>query len=314
MAPLAIAIVAHALAGAALPAAPVTSVAEAGRSIPARLETCAARLDSERDIGLGRVLAACPEIESSFADAALRPWLPADWREHAEDLSAGSLRELAALLREGRRASASAPPDRALLAEILAENAGQAGDEASLWRRFLRWLRASVGLDAVPPEAPPSDGPLASGRAAAFWTVLGYVAFAFSMAFALWIVRGELRAFVSSRRRAAAPEPSPDVPAVRAVAALEHAAPLAERPGLLLRRLTALLAGRPGLLRIEAWTVPELLAARPFADGERMAQLAQLARVAEAVRYSPAAPDAARLREATLAGEALVRALEESSP
>jgi hypothetical protein len=311
-----IAVAACALAAGGAWSALAAPAPGADRSVPALLDACAARLDAERDIGVARVLAACPEVERAFADGAVRPWLPTDWRRHGEDLSAGSLRELASLLRETRAAPAGAPPDPALLAQVLAGNAASADDDVGAWRRFLRWLRAAAGLGSAGPQ----DGRFADwlrsgGRAETFWTLAGYVAFALALAFSAWIVRGELRALGFGRRGGGPLEPSSPGAVPPAAPGVDHAAaPLAERPGLLLRRLAAALAARQGLLRSEAWTVDELLAARPFADDERARQLTMLARVAESARYAAEAPDTATLREATLAGETLCRAVEQAAP
>lgn len=294
-------------------AAPGTA---AGRSIPALLEACAARLDGERDIGIARVFVVCPEVERAFADPVVRSWLPVGWRSHGEDLSAGSLRELAALLREAEVAPAGRMPDRALLAPILAEYAGRAGDGTGPWGRFLRWLRSIASRSSA--DAPATQLPdwLGSGsRAERFWTATGYVVFMIALGFVVWIARGELEALGRVWRRAGAQGRPPGGSAALAAPTAESAAaPLAERPGLLLRRVVAALVAQPGLVRAEACTVGELLAARPFADDERAAQLALLASVAEAVRFSPQMPDAATLRAATAAGEALCRQLAEPAP
>ncbi len=279
---------------------------------PALLEACAARLDGERDIGLARVLAVCPEIERAFADRRVQAWLPGGWRSHGEDFSAGSLRELATLLREAEVAPAGRAPDPALLARILAEHSERAGDDTGPWRRFLRWLRSIASRARADTADAPLDDWLQSGsRAESFWTVSGYVAFVVALAFVALIALGELRARGRVGRRAGAHGgPTAAAAAPAATAADLASVPLAERPGLLLRRIVAALVARPELARGEACTVGELLAARPFADAERAAQLVLLARVAEAVRFSPELPDAATLRAATVAGESLCRGLE----
>ncbi len=296
-----------ALGVAALLHTPVAPCAEAPQPIPALLEACAARLEVERDIGVERVFAACPQVEGAFGADGVRPWLPIDWRTHGEELSADSLRALASLLRELGATPARDRPDPRLLAQVLAESVVESGAGDGFWRRLLRWLRTVATASAADAQSRPfTDWLRAGNRAEIFWTVTGYVALLLALVFAAWIVRGELRMLRFGRRAPAAAAAAPLLAALPADAEFDLAgAPLAERPALLLRRLTATLAVQPGLLRTDAWTVDELLASRPFADRERSAQLELLARVAEAVRYAPRVPDEATLRAATLAGESL---------
>lgn len=289
-----------------------TADAAAERSAAAVLEACAARLDVERDIGVARVFDACPEVASAFESELVRPWLPLEWRTHGEDLSAGSLRELASLLREAQAAPAGGTaPDRALLAAVIAENSHWSRAGPGLWQRMLAWLRATAGRTPSEPQGVAFVDWLRSVEGAQrFWTLTGYAAFALTLLFALWVIGGELRALRKALRRTASAATAFSATFGRAAAPVDaNDVPLVERPSLLLARVVAALAERAGLLRSEAQTVDELLAAHPFADVERAARLALLARVAEAVRYAPAPPDAQTLREATRAGESLLDAV-----
>ncbi len=89
------------------------------------------------------------------------------------------------------------------------------------------------------------------------------------------------------------------------------ALPLRERPGRLLRSVAAELEARGALARSAAATSRQILRAALQADAGQQAQLRELSRAADAVRYAPEPPDAATLERASAAGAALLATLRE---
>jgi hypothetical protein len=62
------------------------------------IEACTQRLDPQVDIGYDRISARCPDLARTLERSELEQWLPAGWKEARNNLSAGSLRELRAVV------------------------------------------------------------------------------------------------------------------------------------------------------------------------------------------------------------------------
>src|SRR5919109_130952 len=108
----------------------------------AALEACRARLDPRTDIGFERIAARCPDLKSALESAPWYALLPGDLEQRRNDISAESLRELAALVRASQgETTARAAPDVKRLAPVL-EGLGEQGEEgATRWERFKRWMQ-----------------------------------------------------------------------------------------------------------------------------------------------------------------------------
>ena len=74
------------------------AAARSAHELLERLDACAARLDHDLDVGYERVAARCPELAGELTHSAWAAWLPADWNQPRNQLSAQGLTELHTLL------------------------------------------------------------------------------------------------------------------------------------------------------------------------------------------------------------------------
>jgi hypothetical protein len=266
------------------------------------LEGCRARLDARVDIGIERVRRRCPELLPALESAPWRDLLPSTLGERREDVTAESLRALATLVRHASDPGArGVTPDRQALAPVL-EKLGEKGKQgATRWERFTRWLKEKYTergkndeagwLEKLARQLRTSEG------VARAITYLGY---ALVLGVVLFVVWAELRAagFLGGRRRAER-RAGPAAEWRRRLALTDVlAAPLAERPGMLLRLLGEALARAQRLPPAEGLTAAALVKqARLDADEERVA-LARVAGTAERVRYAAQAPGEPAIEEA----------------
>jgi hypothetical protein len=291
------------------------------------LDACRAKLDARRDIGLERIVRRCPELLPALQAATWNELLPQGMRkggpgpdERRDDISAESLRELGELVR-GVHASSTSPtrrsaPDTDKLAPVLAGLGEQGQQGASRWERLKRWLQDT--LDQREDEADEKSllGDLGqkfdtSEGVAEVITYTGYGLVFLLVCFVIW---SELRAaglFGGARRgaRAAATEWRR-----RLLLADVLAAPLAERPGLLLKLLGEALTRSHRLPAADGLTAGALVRqARLDSQAER-AGLERVAATAEAVRYGPRTPDPQDLEGAVSAARALLDKLAARKP
>jgi hypothetical protein len=276
------------------------------------LEACRARLDPRRDVGLARIEKRCPELLPALERAAWSPLLPQGMRERRDEVSADSLRELGELVRGLRGAAATrAAPDPARLAPVLAELGEQGQQGATRWERFKRWLQDK--LERREKEESDEKSLLAdlgeefetSEGVARLITYTGYGLLALLVLFVVW---SELRAAGllggPPREGARAAEAAAWRRRLQLADVLD--APLAERPGLLLKLLGETLTRAHRLPAANGLTASALVRrARLDSDAER-AELEQLATAAEAVRYAPRAPEPERLEGAVTAARSLL--------
>ncbi len=261
------------------------------------LDECGARLDPRVDVGIERVRRRCPELLPALERAEWRRLLPASFGTRREDVSAAGLRALAELVRAARAApapaAAAAPaPDRLALAPVLAELGEKGQEGVSRWERFKRWLREKFDTRAKHDEegwferwarhARTSEG------VAEALTYLGYGLLA---AMVFTVVWAELRAaglLGGTHRGTARANPAAEWRR-RLMLADVLAAPLAERPGMLLRLLGEALTRAHRLPAADGMTAAAMVRRAQLDDGER-AELERVARTAEAVRYGSARP------------------------
>jgi len=275
------------------------------------LDACRARLDARSDVGMERIEKRCPELMPALQGAPWSKLLPNGMRDRRDEVSAESLRELGELVRDANRAVAKRPaPASDKLAPVLA-GLGEKGQQgATRWERFKRWLQEKLErreeeeddekslLDEIGRGFETSEG------IARLITYLGYGLVALLVMFVIWT---ELRAaglfggVVRNARAARATEWRR-----RLLLADVMAAPLAERPGLLLKLLGEALTRANRLPAADGLTATTLVRrAQLDSDAER-AELAQVAAAAEAVRYAPSPPAPERLEGAVGSARALL--------
>jgi hypothetical protein len=274
------------------------------------VEACQARLDPVADIGIERIQRRCPELLPALDHARWRGLLPQHLRERREDLSAASLRALAELVRHANDgAPRGAQPVLPRLAPVLAElgDTGQQG--ATRWERFKRWLKESFEDRKKDDEQSPLEQwshqfRTSEGVARAF-TYLGY---AMVMALVLFVIWSELKAaglFGAARRAARRANPAAEWRR-RLMLADVMAAPLAERPGMLLRLLGEALTRAHRLPAAEGMTAGAI-ARRAELEGEAdRAALAQLAVTSDEIRYADRRPPDSALENTVSAARALL--------
>jgi hypothetical protein len=257
------------------------------------VEACRAKLDVRVDVGIERVRRRCPDLLPALAKAPWRALLPAALGERREEISAESLRALAELVRRAADSGAQREaPDRKDLDPVLAALGDQGQQGATRWERFKRWLKQTLEsrpdektgwLDQWVRQFRTSEG---VARAAT------YVGYALVVLLVLFVIWQELRAaglWGGLRRAARRGDPAS---AWRRRLMLEDvlAAPLAERPGMLLKLLGEALSRNQRLPAAAGLTAAAIVRqARLDADSDREA-LARVARTSEQVRYGAQSP------------------------
>jgi hypothetical protein len=272
------------------------------------VEACRARLDARIDVGIERVRKRCPDLLPALEKAPWRNLLPSTLGERREEISAQSLRALEELVTHAMVAAPRrAAPDAQALAPVLAELGERGQQGATRWERFKRWLKKK--LDDRPDD---EGGWLAKWARqirgdAGIAEIITYVGYALVVALTLFVVWQELRAAgLWSARRAA----QRDGPAAqwrrRLMLADVLAAPLAERPGMLLRLLGEALARAHRLPAAEGLTAAAIVRrARLDAESDREA-LALVARTADQLRYAPRPPEEPLIEGAVSAARELL--------
>ena len=223
------------------------------------VEACRARLDAAIDVGIERIAEALPGAAAGAGERALaRPAAAARLRERREEISAESLRALAELVRHARTPARSAATRRHATTStpVLAELGEQGQQGATRWERFKRWLKQKLENRKDDDEAGwlekwSRQFQTSEGVAQAI-TYMGYALVGVLVLFVIW---SELRAaglLGGVRRARGAPSPAARMAPAAACSRMSLAAPLAERPGMLLRLLgealtrAAAAAGRRG--------------------------------------------------------------------
>lgn len=261
------------------------------------VDACRAKLDSRSDLGLERVQRRCPDLLPALERAPWRELLPKTLRQ--EDISADSLRALSELIRNSQPAPAPTRLDDGELSRALAALGEQGQEGATRWERLKRWIKArfetrgdetrSSWIDGLVNRLRTSDGIVEAV------TYAGYAAVALLV---FYVIFAELRAagvLAGLRRQATRRNPAAEWRR-RLMLADVGAAPLAERPGMLLRLLGEALTRAHRLPAADGLTANAIVRRAEIAEAER-AELARVARIADAARYSQARPDDAALEE-----------------
>jgi hypothetical protein len=308
-----VAVVARALAlaafGACASGAAFSAAAPAASDDPALriVDACRAKLDARSDLGVERVQRRCPELLPALDRAPWRELLPKTLRQ--EDISADSLRALSQLIRQSQVTS---PPavrlDDGELARSLAA-LGEAGQEGvTRWERLKRWIKARFDtrkrddepswIDQLANRIRTSEGIIEA------ITYVGYAAVALLV---VYVVVAELSAagMLGGLRRSTARRNPAAEWRRRLMLADVGEAPLAERPGMLLRLLGEALTRANRLPAADGLTASAIVR-RARIDDEERAELARVARVADAARYAPARPEETALEETVGIAKALL--------
>lgn len=273
------------------------------------IDSCIGRLNSDTDVGYERIAARCPDLVRRLDEAGLSAWLPRDWKKAGNDLSSGGLRELGNLLALEDRDSATSParahqPNVSHLPAVLAGFAGgDATEGRGWWARTKAWLRDVFERRQEEDDSWFSRVVGQSGFSQAVIELISYVALALVVVMAVVIVANGLRVngvfgrlwrrYVTGRRVAVPAGPERQGATVLTWDEVHAAAP-AQRPRMLLELITSRLTEDGRLPQSRALTVRELARLARLPDEADRRRLAELARMAELMRFSnEAVPDAA---------------------
>jgi hypothetical protein len=274
------------------------------------VESCRARLDARVDIGIERIQKRCPDLMPALASAPWRDLLPLSMRERREEITAESLRALAELVRQSRAgASRRDAPTRDHLEPVLA-NLDDKGEQAvTRWERFKRWLKDKLEnrkddddagwLDKFARQFKTSEG------VAQFITYTGYALVGVLVALVIW---SEVRAagFLGGVRRVSARQ-NPAAEWRRRLLLVDVAkAPLAERPGMLLRLLGEALTRAQRLPAAEGLTASAIARRARLDSADEREALRAVGATAEAVRFAAASPPDADIEGTVVAAKALL--------
>jgi len=257
------------------------------------VEECRARLDARTDVGMDRIQKRCPELMPALAGAPWRDLLPSTLRERRDEISAESLRALEELVKQSQDTSRRDAPSRERLDPVLAGLGNKGEQGTTRWERFMRWLKdklenrkeddESGWIDRLARQLKTSEG------VAQFITWAGYAMVGVLVAFVVW---SELRAaglLGGTRRESSRGNPAAEWRR-RLLLADVAKAPLAERPGMLLRLLGEALTRAQRLPAADGLTAMAIAnRARLESDDERE-DLRRVGVTADAVRYAADSP------------------------
>jgi len=282
----------------------------------AAIDACTARLDAQLDIGYERIAARCPDLARTLEQSGWAAWLPRGWKESRNDLSAGSLAELRAVVtRELATPSAARTPRVERLREILAELGATGQLRGGLWARFKNWLREVFERNEQRPDESWLERMVSRiGVSDTAIQLLTYVALGAMVVLAAFIVFNELRAagLVGRRNKEHPGEVEGDMLALRPTPTwtdVERAA-LSERPRLLLELVVSKLTQLSRLPPAGAFTVRELTRAADLRDEMDRRRLSELALTAEQLRYAQGGVAPSMLESAVEHGRELLARIE----
>jgi hypothetical protein len=281
------------------------------------IDDCLGQLDPALDVGYERIAQRCPDLGPSLAASPWAPWLPRNWNEHNNTLSAGGLQELRTLLTRPAPVAGVPAPRVERVAAVLAALAPNERPRGGWWARFKQWLREILSPRPVDPGQAwwrRLIGGLSLSQAlrqAILWGALALV-----VALVGAIVINELRVAGLLRRRPRRTFRSgavPYSPARLSLEQVEQASP-GLQPRLLLEVIVARLREQERLPPARALTLHELQrAARLPAHADRE-RLAALTAACERVRFAAQEVPAAMLTAALARGRELLAALEALPP
>jgi len=281
------------------------------------IDACLAQLDRVLDVGYQRIAARCPDLTPSLIQSQWAAWLPRDWNQPGNLLSADGLTELRTLL---TRQPFAAPDGRApRVARVAAVLATLQPDQprGGWWARFRQWLREAL----TPPPQRADQGWWRRlitdlGVSQAVLEGIAWGALALVLALVSAVLVNELRVaglLKGWKRRSARGRLGPARPAALTLLELERTGP-SQRPRLLLELVTARLGEQDRLPPARALTVHELTRAARLPQESDREHLKELAAVCEWVRFSDRETAPHRLAAALAHGRELLAALETPPP
>lgn len=305
-----------ALAGARDAAAADVSDADA----VAVVDACIARLDPQIDVGYERIARRCPDLAPALEKSGWAEWLPQGWKESRNDLSAGSLKELQALVtRELATQPSTSTPRVQRLKEILADLGATGQERSGAWTRFKKWLRSLFERAGQQNR----EGWLSrlvsrAGVSEAMREVITYIALGLVVALAGFIVVNELRLAGLLGRRRADGEGEGDEGGLNGRARVTWSdverAPLLDRPRLMLDLIATKLIDLGRLPPAGAFTARELVRAADLQVAEDRARLNELALTAERARYAEGGVSPAVAETAVTRARDLLTRLDSGDP
>jgi hypothetical protein len=279
----------------------LVSVAGAEDAALRAIESCRQRLDPQVDVGIERVERRCPGLQAALQKAAWRDLLPVAIGERREQISSASLGALVDLVKRSTDATPSRPaPDRELLTKVLSALGEEGQQGVTRWERFKRWLKQKFESRRDDEESVlekwSRQFQTSEGVAQAI-TWLGYGLVGVLVGYVLLAelrAAGVLGGVPRSQRHAGRAAEWRR----RLLLTDVLAAPLAERPGMLLKLLGEALSRAQRLPAPEGLTATTIVRRARLDDEADRAGLAGIAATAEQARYAPRPPDAAELETA----------------
>jgi hypothetical protein len=295
---------------AALLVVTMAPLASAADSPTVAIDKCIAQLDPEVDVGYERIAAICPRLAQTLEQSGFAQWLPLGWKESRNNLSAGSLAELRAVVeRELATRPAARVPNVEHLNNVLAGLGNQHVQTSGAWARFKKWLRDLMARRERPTDQNWFDRMVSRGGvSAAVGEVLTYIALGAVVVLALIVVFNELKAAgLLGRRKTAGNEESGGAPTAHVVPTMSdiEKAPLIERPAMWLELIASKLTTMGRLPPASALTVREMERSADLQGEQDRARLSALALTTERARFAQESVPAKVLEQAVDDGRAL---------
>jgi Domain of unknown function (DUF4129) len=256
------------------------------------IDTCVRKLDPDVDIGYERIAARCPELMRRLDESSWSTWLPRDWKQPGNDLSAGSLQELRVLVaRELGTHTTARTPRVERLSRVLVDLGETSRGHDGWWTRFKAWLHDVFGQHAQVDD----EGWLARmiahlGVSQTAIELVSYAALTLVVVLAGLIVVNELRSAGILRTKRERPSGQDGADSVTPSDSLSRVdferAPLRHKPRFLLELIATRLMEQNRLPPSRGLTVRELTRAAALADENDRGRLAELAQAAEHIRFS----------------------------
>jgi hypothetical protein len=280
---------------------------EAAASAAAVILDCS-KFATSRFEPLDQLLVRCPGLEGALASVGFKDSLS---EQRRREINASTLQGLAALAGRYQRPIPAPPLNDASLRRVLDQLAGERQRESgSLWDSFRKWLEARIGGKSDD-AARWLDRWLGKAGSAAYWmTLLTIVMMGLVLAGAVVYVYREIKAAQSNRGSAGAEPADPHAPAAVSKPVSLEAAPLFERPAILLRMLISRFVRSGVLMRHRHLTHRELSASLRLDDPVERRRFAEVAGLAEQILYGDEHPPADRVERILEEGRALLAKVE----
>ena len=279
----------------------------------AAIDACIPQLDAGLDVGYARIESRCPDLVKALARSPVEPWLPSDWRNSNNALSADGLKELRALLTRQPSDIAAAPLPRIQRVSSVLASIGERR-ERTWWEQLKDWIH-----DVLTRRPATGDSSWLGqwfddlNISQTVLRIIAGCALALVVALAISIVVNELRVvggFGVSRRRLPAQPRAAAAGVVRCSKDDFERADLSEQPRLLLELVVARLREQERLPPARALTLNELLRAARLATAVDRQHLGVLSATCEQQRFAAREVSPPMLAAALTCGRELLSALE----